>query len=887
MKELKPFLISLLVVTSLFLGITAYAAPNGRYEFNLWPVTDNRYELGTTTLRWFRFFSSYASTTQLSADSLCLNSDTCRTTWPTGGSGTFSWTPTSWGVSTSTTLGFLNGFLSTASSTINSNLLITGNSTTTNATTTAFAVSSLTSALLQTNANGSLDEYAGTTCTNQFVRVLSALGVATCATVDISADTNLAGDTEVVLTGDALSLASTIARDTELPVGANPTGTIGLTAVNGVATTFLRSDGAPALSQSITPTWTGAHIFDNITRSTTTSATTTNLFATTASTTNFSIGGGTLRIFGTVGTALSDFCTAITGGAGLCDGSDDGGAGTSAFEIATTTDIAVPNLAYFTQTSGRTTLGSVATGTVSASGGVTVTAGRSAIGGSLAITCSTADTNTQGCLSDTDWDTFNNKQATISATWPITLTGAAIGFNGLSTSSAPTIGQMPYWTGVNTFGSVATGTISVPTGLTITANRSAVGGAAVIGLDTGYVIPLQSTLDAKAEDATTLTIAGTANQITSSAGAQDISTNRTWTLSLPNTVIFPQYASTTLGFSSAYASSTLYHGAGLASCDTTTGKLLWTNGVFSCGTDFNTGGGGSDPFTHPSAGIFATTTNFIIGSSATASSTLIGNLNITGNSTTTQATTTNFFSTVLTATTGYFTSIFVGVDTLAEYISDTAGAMWTGNTETGGAITYQDADNTIDFVCNTATSGVFGCLASADWSIFNNKVSSTSIDISSELISLVTDEVGTGFLTFNAAPNFTGDVGFATTTGTWPLTSFSSTEPQFSLSAGAGFAQWAFRNAGGNLYLSTTTVAGTATSTPAALELRNSGTGLGIATSTFSSNILGLGTTGSTNGTTTIAAGKIQFDGYNTDGSRICIFVVSTTLTIQSGACNQ
>lgn len=43
--------------------------------------------------------------------------------------------------------------------------------------------------------------------------------------------------------------------------GANPTGTIGLSAVNGTATTFLRSDGAPALSQSIAPTWTGNHTF--------------------------------------------------------------------------------------------------------------------------------------------------------------------------------------------------------------------------------------------------------------------------------------------------------------------------------------------------------------------------------------------------------------------------------------------------------------------------------------------------------------------------------------------------------------------------------------------------------------------------------------------------
>ncbi len=44
-----------------------------------------------------------------------------------------------------------------------------------------------------------------------------------------------------------------------LVIGANPTGTIGLTAVNGTATTYLRSDGAPALSQAIVPTWTGAH----------------------------------------------------------------------------------------------------------------------------------------------------------------------------------------------------------------------------------------------------------------------------------------------------------------------------------------------------------------------------------------------------------------------------------------------------------------------------------------------------------------------------------------------------------------------------------------------------------------------------------------------------
>lgn len=42
---------------------------------------------------------------------------------------------------------------------------------------------------------------------------------------------------------------------------ANPTGTIGLTTVNGSATTAMRSDATPPLSQAIVPTWTGQHTY--------------------------------------------------------------------------------------------------------------------------------------------------------------------------------------------------------------------------------------------------------------------------------------------------------------------------------------------------------------------------------------------------------------------------------------------------------------------------------------------------------------------------------------------------------------------------------------------------------------------------------------------------
>ncbi len=41
----------------------------------------------------------------------------------------------------------------------------------------------------------------------------------------------------------------------------DPSGTIGLTAVNGTSTNAPRADSAPALSQAIAPTWTGLHTF--------------------------------------------------------------------------------------------------------------------------------------------------------------------------------------------------------------------------------------------------------------------------------------------------------------------------------------------------------------------------------------------------------------------------------------------------------------------------------------------------------------------------------------------------------------------------------------------------------------------------------------------------
>lgn len=89
-----------------------------------------------------------------------------------------------------------------------------------------------------------------------------------------------------------------------------------------------------------------------------------------------------------------------------------------------------------------------------------------------------------------------------------------------------------------------------------------------------------------------LTIAGTANQLTSSAGAQDLSADRTWTLSLPSHVIFPGNfqagnASTT------NATSTSLGVTNLVSCDTIDSD---STGSLRCGTDA-TAAGAANPFT--------------------------------------------------------------------------------------------------------------------------------------------------------------------------------------------------------------------------------------------------------------------------------------------------
>lgn len=77
-----------------------------------------------------------------------------------------------------------------------------------------------------------------------------------------TAGTSVAAGTKVILVYNGVDVVeATSYSATGGATGANPSASVGLAVVNGVATTFMRSDAAPPISQSITPTWTGSHTF--------------------------------------------------------------------------------------------------------------------------------------------------------------------------------------------------------------------------------------------------------------------------------------------------------------------------------------------------------------------------------------------------------------------------------------------------------------------------------------------------------------------------------------------------------------------------------------------------------------------------------------------------
>ena len=101
--------------------------------------------------------------------------------------------------------------------------------------------------------------------------------------------------------------------------------------------------------------------------------------------------------------------------------------------------------------------------------------------------------------------------------------GAPCGSGGGSIDGSGTTNEITYWVDSDTLGALAVATYPSLTELSRVK---------------GVTSAIQTQLDAKTPSTRTITVAGTANEITSSAGAQDLSANRTWTLSLPSALTF-------------------------------------------------------------------------------------------------------------------------------------------------------------------------------------------------------------------------------------------------------------------------------------------------------------------------------------------------------------
>ncbi len=99
-----------------------------------------------------------------------------------------------------------------------------------------------------------------------------------------------------------------------------------------------------------------------------------------------------------------------------------------------------------------------------------------------------------------------------------------------------------------------------------------------------------------------------------------------------------------------------------------------------------------------------------------------------------------------------------------------SGAVTFATSTNGSDFTITGSGATITFNLPSASATNRGVLTSSDWSIFNNKLSSTSIQTSALLGSLINDETGgAGVAVFNASPTFTGTAAFAASTNSGTL----------------------------------------------------------------------------------------------------------------------
>lgn len=169
-----------------------------------------------------------------------------------------------------------------------------------------------------------------------------------------------------------------------------------------------------------------------------TSTTSTSTFAN-----GINITGGCLEVNGNcITTGGGGTLTSIVLGGGLDGLTPIITTGTIIAQISTSTIPNIGDLAYWTGNGTPSSVGTVSTGTVSSSGGITVTAGQNIIGTGLVVGCTTATASVPGCVSASDWKNFNNKDG-FGKSWEIDANNelAPTTTIGINVNASSTIGN--------------------------------------------------------------------------------------------------------------------------------------------------------------------------------------------------------------------------------------------------------------------------------------------------------------------------------------------------------------------------------------------------------------------------------------------------------------
>lgn len=540
-----------------------------------------------------------------------------------------------------------------------------------------------------------------------------------------------------------------------------------------------------------------------------------------------------------------------------------GGGGSSAYNIATTSNIGISQLAFFKTTSGTTTLDGVATTSATISTGLAYSGTFGALVGGVAgnLTLATINAGVLGAVT-------NGAVPTSQAT--STLYGAVQ--NGKTLGGS---GGIIAWLATTTFSGGLTysaGNVTADLGTSIV-----VGELASADFGDWTCNGSACTLDTTPAPATrALTIAGTSQQITSSAGSQDLSADRTWTLSLPNYVKFPSSYSADLGSTTNATSTNLtvttlasttalrisnipaalvltgsgglagaYGGASACAANNFV-TTISSVGATTCGTASISGVAlGSNLNAHTVSGSLSGTS---YNGSAAVSDWAINLAN--SNSWTVLQNFTLASTTQLSA----LDALYIGRTSTTTIRGDNIASTIPFASTT--AVTVSGTASTTNLIVSGLTSGrvpfvtTAGSITDSANLTFNGTTLTANTLNLSNVLTVGNGGTGTNSFTVGSVlfgngssaisqnnsnffwSNTVAALGIGTTTPRFSLTLASSTAAQLALSGGAGVAQWAFRNAGGNLYIATTSVAGTATSTPAALTINNSGTGLFVGTTT-------------------------------------------------------